>query len=88
LTVVDFDLIVQSTLAKKLQLKPGRQVVVINAPPGYTDQLGSEVSTEFAGKPTDSVDFIQLFVKTIQEVEKLIPLVTKILKNDGLLWVS
>ena len=79
---------VESTLAKKLKLRPGRQAAVVNAPPGYAEQLGTDVSTGLAGKPDHGFDFIQLFVRTGQEVEKLVPDAIRVLKHDGLLWIS
>ena len=85
---VYFGVMVESALTKKLKLKPGQQAAVINAPPGYAGQLGVEISTGLAGKPGHSVDFLQIFVKTGQEVEKLLPDAIRVLKHDGLLWIS
>jgi hypothetical protein len=35
----------QNTLAKKLQLKPGYQAIILNAPPGYIEQLGFKAAS-------------------------------------------
>lgn len=83
-----FIMYVQTSLAKKLQLKRGVQAIVVNAPPEFTRQLDVQVSTELAHKPDTSVDFVQFFVKTSQEVARLVPAATRVLKHDGLLWIS
>ena len=51
----------QSTLIKKLRIKPGQRVTIINPPPGYLDQLGDlpegvglaiqPADVELAGEP-------------------------------------
>lgn len=69
-------------------MKAGQQALVINAPPDYASGLGVEVSTQLAGKPDASAEFVQMFVKSSQEVEDLIPAVLRALKQDGLLWIS
>ncbi|HJW87962.1 MAG TPA: hypothetical protein VJ565_00600 [Dehalococcoidia bacterium] len=75
-------------LARRLQLKAGQQAVVIGAPPGYANELGVEVSTGLAGRPDASAEFIQMFVKSSRGVEDLVPAVLRVLRHDGLLWIS
>ena len=76
----------ESTLAKKMKLKPGLSAVVINAPDKYLNELkhDSEISESLSGK----YDWIQIFVKSKAELDKLFPKVLKLLKPDSILWIS
>jgi hypothetical protein len=76
----------ESLLAKKLKLKPGLNAVVINAPEKYFIELkhDSEISENLNGK----YDWIQIFVKTKAELDKLFPKVLKSIKPETLIWVS
>ena len=78
----------QNALGKKLQLKSDQRAVSINAPFDYVEQLGLGADTQLTSRPDMSVDFLQLFVKGVQELEEFIPAVTRILKYDALLWAS
>jgi hypothetical protein len=76
----------ESTLAKKMKLKAGLSAVVINAPDKYLNELkhDSEISESLSGK----YDWIQIFVKSKAELDKLFPKVLKLLKPDSILWIS
>jgi len=74
--------------AKKLQIKTVGKAAVLNAPPGYAVQLGIETAASLAGVKAGSLDFIQVFAKSRQELDGVLADVLKALKNDGLLWVS
>jgi hypothetical protein len=76
----------ESTLTKKLKLKPGLSAVVINAPDKYLNELkhDSEISESLSGK----YDWIQIFVKSKAELDKIFPKVLKLLKPDSILWIS
>ena len=88
----------QSTLIKKLRIKPGQRITVINPPPGYLDRLGDlpegvELASEpgdleLANQPEDTFDFVHLFVKNVAELERLGPTAVRAVKHDGLLWIS
>ena len=77
-----------SPLVKKLLIRAGQRLAILNAPEGYSELLGELPA---GVKPLDSVqgslDFVQVFVKTSSEVNTLIPGILKSLKRDGLLWV-
>jgi hypothetical protein len=87
-----------STLIKKLRIKPGQRITVINPPPGYLDQLGDlpegvELAGEpegagLANQPGGTFDFVHLFVKNVAELERLGPTALHSVKHDGLLWIS
>lgn len=76
------------SISGKLLIKPGFKCAVLNAPPGYLEELGP--LPPGAGLVTGKqapLDFVQVFVKNLKEVERDMPGAVKSLKNDGLLWV-
>jgi hypothetical protein len=76
----------ETTLAKKLKLKPGLKAALIHPPEHYLDDLqhDSELSTDLSGK----FDWIQIFVKDKAELDRLAPKAAGALKSDSLLWIS
>ncbi|MEM9546980.1 MAG: DUF3052 domain-containing protein [Bacteroidota bacterium] len=80
----------QTPLARKLGLKSGQNILLINKPRYYFDLFSDfpeEVSILKSGKE-EEVDFIHLFVKSVEEFEDRVIHVKPLLKKDGLLWVS
>ena len=78
-----------SSIAKKLLIKPGQRIVVINPPLNYLENLGplpegAQCSSALAGQ----FDFVHLFANNKAELEKFIPQALKGLKQDGLFWIS
>jgi len=65
-------------LAKKLGLKEGQSVKLIQPPTDYPVKGG--------GNPP--YDFIHLFAKSVAALEHFLPECKKDLKKDGILWVS
>jgi hypothetical protein len=75
-------------LLKKLLVKPGQKIAIINAPDGYVKSLGATpVGTAVTTALDAPVDFVQLFAQTSKDVERLVPAVLKVLKPDGMFWV-
>ena len=76
----------ESSLAKKMKLKPGSHAVIINAPEDYLNELkyDSEISQKLSGK----FDWIQIFVKNKSEADTLVPKAVKALKSESMLWLS
>ena len=73
-------------LVKKLLIKSGYRMVMLNAPPEY--HLGDLPSgAQLLAKVDAPLDFAQLFAKTGQELETNVPFILKALKKDGLFWV-
>ena len=77
-----------SPLARKLLIKPGHRVAVMNAPVGRVDKLlplpeGAELVDPLA----EAIDVVQLFVRDSSELERVGPAAVKAMKPDGLLWV-
>jgi len=78
-----------SSLTKKLHIKPGQRITIINPPPGYMDELGKLLEgVERFDKLGGKFDFIHLFVKNIKELESFGPKALSALKYDGILWIS
>jgi hypothetical protein len=79
---------VENILVRKLQIKSGYRMATINAPPDYQKQLeGLPVGVQLLKNIEPPLDFVQIFVKTVSEIEDQAPLISKVLKNDGMLWV-
>ena len=79
----------ESTLAKKLQLKPGRSVLVLNAPEGFLDELRplpDDVAVAERAKGT--YDMVILFVKDHAELDKRAAPALKSWKPGGILWLA
>ncbi|MBW7886499.1 MAG: hypothetical protein H3C34_28505 [Caldilineaceae bacterium] len=78
-----------SSLAKKLQIKPGQTVLVINGPVGYTDLLkplpaGAVLVTDKASP----CDVVHLFATDSRDLHRYAGPAVAALKTDGTLWVS
>jgi hypothetical protein len=81
--------VAESTLARKLKLKPGARAAVIGAPEGYLagqEPLppGVSLSTRLQGL----FDWVQLFVTTRAQLARLLPRAATALKPEALLWIS
>ena len=76
----------ESTLAKKIKLKPGTKAAVIHAPESYLRELqhDTEISSSLRGK----FDWIQIFVKNKAELDVLAPKAAQALKPDSILWIT
>lgn len=76
-------------LLKKLRMLPDQRVLILNAPPGYLDEIGPlPEGVELAEQPEGTFDFVQVFAKDLAELEKLAPVAAEAVKHDGLFWVS
>jgi len=76
-------------LLKKLGIKPDSAIYVHQPPSGYFGWLsplpeGLKVRDKLSG----SMDFIHLFVRDRKTFEKEFIRGSKVLKDDGMLWVS
>ncbi len=78
-----------SSLAKKLQIKTGMSLLVLNAPADYLAMLaplppGATVATAGAGP----FDAIHCFARNRSELERYAPAALAALKPDGMLWFA
>lgn len=79
----------ENALAKKLRIKPGQRIALVNAPDGYSNELkplpaAVELSESLRGK----FDWIQLFVKNVKELERDLPKVLRAMGPDTLVWLT
>jgi hypothetical protein len=76
-------------LLKKLGVKPGFRLFVLQPPLHYFEWLAPlPGDLEILETPRKPLDFIHLFVKGKKEFEKALSSNKKFLKKDGMLWVS
>jgi hypothetical protein len=75
-------------LMKKLLLKPGMRVLVINAPSRFLEDLGPlPEGALFAEGPDGTLDFVQLFVLNSEQYRQMSRSALRAVKPDGLLWI-
>ncbi len=78
---------VASSLAKKLGIKAGYKLLVLNAPEGYMATLGElPEGTEVKSSGGGTFDFVQVFVYNKKEIDKHATEAARSVKAGGLLW--
>ncbi len=76
-------------LIKKLGIKEGFRVALVNSPKGFQRELGSlPDKTMFAPCASDSLDVILLFVNSEAELRRRFALLAGNLVANGMLWVA
>lgn len=76
-------------LIKKLGIKAGQRVVVINAPEGYLARLEPlPEGVERAETPEGTFDVVHLFARDRAGLAAHGPVALGAVKPDGLLWIS
>src|SRR5580658_1310926 len=80
---------IMSTIAKKLQMKPGHYWLLYNAPANYLSLLeplpeGAAVSYSTNG----DFDGVQLFVKNSHELKDSLEVVMPLLKPESVFWIT
>jgi hypothetical protein len=75
-----------TTLAVKLQLKPGQWILVRNAPTGYFEQL--VVALPQASQELEQTEALLLFVRSLAEVAEFTPGAIQTVGQAGLLWIA
>ena len=79
----------KTPLVKKLGIKEGYKIRLINAPDNYLELLGAlPKEVEILEETTQLVNFIHLFAKDIATFEAYIFELEKSIERDGLIWVS
>lgn len=76
-------------LAKKLGIKPGAKVMLLNAPDNYL-QLFTDLPADiyFVGGGDVKKDVIHFFTKQQDEFLTMLPKLMKQIKPEGMIWVS
>jgi hypothetical protein len=76
-------------VAQKLQIKPNRTVLFVNAPMGYEAKIAPLPEGVFVvKKPAGHVDCIQLFVESRADLERWVPELKKHVGSAGMFWVT
>ena len=75
-----------TSLADKLQLKPGQRVLVQHAPAGYFEQLVVELPQ--ASLDLEQAEALLLFVGSLAEVAEFTPGAIQRVGQNGLLWIA
>jgi hypothetical protein len=79
----------KTPLAQKLGIKAGTKVVTLGAPPSYRKLLAPlPEGVSFSEREIAGTDFVHLFVKDRQTLEKELKRLRKLLADAGVLWVS
>jgi hypothetical protein len=77
------------SIQEKLQMKPGRSVLVVNQPAEYAKLLGKiPTSITVAERNSKNIDVIQVFVESRQQLEDELPKMKKALATKGMIWVT
>ncbi|MBL7864501.1 MAG: DUF3052 family protein [Cyclobacteriaceae bacterium] len=77
-------------LVKKLGIKPGHQILVLNEPDAYwkwVSPLPEDATVKTKGAAS-TIDFIHLFVKEKKRYQSEVLRLKKLLKQDGQVWIS
>jgi hypothetical protein len=75
-------------LPKKLGIKPGLRIRLINAPTEVREELRQDLAACTAAKHGDKIDFAMLFTKSQAELTKNFSLIAKLLAPAGMLWIG
>ncbi len=75
-------------LLKKLGIKPGYKIIIINEPAAYWGWLAPLPEGTDSNAKKGEVDFIHLFVKEKKTFEKEFLKNKNFLKKEGMLWIS
>ncbi len=76
-------------LIKKLGIKQGFKIYIINSPEYYFSLLtGLPDQIEIDNDPTSKKDFIHFFVKEEAELLKRILILKDQIKSNGMIWIS
>jgi hypothetical protein len=76
-------------LAKKLGIKSGDTIYILNPPPSYFDSLSTlpdKVNVKEVLK--GQYEFIHLFVKDLSALKRQMQRSKKFMKQNGMLWIS
>ena len=80
------------TLIKKLGIKPKQRLLILNAPEGFSERIGTLLSTDIelltTPTPSGNFDVVLQFVRNKAEVEEDTPKAIGMVKPGGRLWLS
>lgn len=77
-----------ATLAKKLRILPGHRLLLLHAPDGYRAPLALPEGVTVETDPAGSYDVVQLFARTLADVDRDLLAVIAATKPHGMLWIA
>lgn len=79
----------ETPLAKKLGIKPGFMVSVINAPQNYRDMIEPlPDNVKLADQPLTGTNMVHLFTNSRDELFSALAQFRSVITQDGSIWVS
>ena len=77
-----------NALLKKLNFKDHDNIVILNAPEEFTEQMNdfSIYLKVFDSVPSQKINFVLAFVKEQKQINYLAPIINEILEEDPLFW--
>jgi hypothetical protein len=79
----------KKTLARKLGIKAGMEVLIFNAPRGYFALLGKlPRGCKLLKTSATPVPFLHLFAQTRKELQSSLPGLKRRMLKEGTLWIS
>ena len=76
-------------LAKKLGIKEGSRIALVNAPKNFEKELGELPNgAAFVKRLTNSLDIILLFVLTERDLARDFTRLAKKLVSNGMIWIA
>ena len=76
------------SVVEKLMLKPGGRLLVLNAPPGYLEQMGALPAGATLVPIPGPADVIQGFVTSRAQLEARLTELKAALAPKGILWIA
>lgn len=79
-----------TALAKKLGIKSGFKIELINTPDYYMDLFEDELpdNLDFSADADQQKDLIHFFTKSNEEYQQFLPLLREQINYNGMIWVS
>lgn len=78
-----------SPLTKRLGIKPGQRVLVLDAPDSYWQRLGKiPEGVELSTRPEGEFDVVQAFVTRKADADRLWSIAYAALRTGGMLWFA
>ena len=75
-------------LARKLGLRPGLRVCLLQEPPGFRDLLDDVERLDISTTPQGSFDYVQIFTDSVRELEARFATLTGHVAEGGMVWIS
>ena len=76
-------------LAKKLGIKEGSRIALVNAPKDFKSELGElPDKVEFVKRPTKALDIVLFFVLSERELVRDFAKLAEKLATNGMIWIA